>query len=258
MTPARYGLNDIAFERATVLLPVMDETESLITTVEIIEQECGIDVKEYLFLVCDRTTKSSIDICESFAADNPDRFMLIRQTLPFLGGAVREGFSAAQGSHVVMMASDLETDPHDVKEMIRVVKAEPTVMVSASRWASGVQFEGYNPVKLVANFIFQQIFRAVYLTRLSDLTYGFRMFPTALVQTIRWEGVRHDFLFETLIKPLRLGVDVREIPTRWQPRVEGRSRNSFFRNFCYFRIGIKVRFATRGSLLVPVSSKGDA
>ncbi len=250
--------HDLVFEQATVLLPVMDETESLAKTVEIIEQECGPDIQEYLFLVCDRTGQNSIDICNRFAASNPSRFILIRQNLPFLGGAVRNGFSAAKGSHVVMMASDLETDPHDVKEMITIVKKQPNVIVTASRWLSGVQFEGYSPFKLVANFIFQQIFRAVYFTKLSDLTYGYRIFPTRLVHSIRWEGFRHDFLFETLIKPLRLGVEVLEIPTCWHARGEGESQNSFFRNFYYFRIGIKVRFAPKSRLLLPIRPEEDA
>jgi len=247
-----------AFERATVLLPVMDETGALIKTVEIIEQECGPDIEEYLLLVCDRTRQNSMDICKRFAASNPGRFILVRQNLPFLGGAVRDGFAAAKGSHLVMMASDLETDPHDVKKMIGLAKKKPQAIVTASRWLEGAKFERYSPVKLVANFIFQQIFRAVYVTKLSDLTYGFRLFPTALVQSIRWEGVRHDFLFETLIKPLRLGVEVLEIPTRWHSRAEGQSQNSFFRNFYYFWIGIKVRFSPRRRLLLPVHPREDA
>ena len=246
------------FKRVTILLPVMDETESLAQTVEIIEQECGADILEYLFLVCDRTKQNSIDICNRFTATNPNRFMLVKQNLPFLGGAVRDGFRAAQGSHVVMMASDLETNPHDVKEMIRLVKKKPNAIVTASRWVSGVQFEGYSPVKLVANFMFQQIFRALFFTRLSDLTYGYRIFPTCLVQSIRWEGFRHDFLFETLIKPLRLGVEVIEIPTRWHARIEGQSRNSFFRNFYYFWTGIKVRFTPKSRILLPIHPKEDA
>jgi glycosyltransferase involved in cell wall biosynthesis len=112
----------LVFERATVLLPVIDEAESLAKTVAILEQECGPDIQEYLFLVCDRTRQNSINICNGFAANNSSRFRLICQNLPFLGGAVRDGFAAATGSHVIMMASDLETDPHDVKEMIYLAK----------------------------------------------------------------------------------------------------------------------------------------
>jgi hypothetical protein len=93
----------------------------------------------------------------------------------------------------------------------------------------------------------------MYGTRLSDMTYAFRIMPTRLVQSIRWEELRHPFLFETMIKPLRLGVPVVEIPAAWKARHEGESQNTFFRNFVYFRTGLKSRFARKSSLLRPAS-----
>jgi len=43
------------------------------------------------------------------------------------------------------------------------------------------------------------------------------------VQNIRWEETAAPFLFETLVKPLRLGVEVIEIPSVWKARTEGKS-----------------------------------
>jgi hypothetical protein len=71
------------------------------------------------------------------------------------------------------------------------------------------------------------------------------------VQSIRWEELRHAFLFETLVKPLRLGIHVIEIPCGWKARIEGKSWNSFFLNFVYFRTGLRTRFASRKSILKP-------
>jgi len=73
--------------------------------------------------------------------------------------------------------------------------------------------------------------------------------PTQLVQAIHWEELRHPFLFETMIKPLRLGVPVVEIPATWVARQEGTSQNTFFRNFVYFRTGLKTRFTGKANLL---------
>jgi hypothetical protein len=71
------------------------------------------------------------------------------------------------------------------------------------------------------------------------------------VQAIRWEDLRHSFLFETLVKPLRLDVPVIEIPSVWRARTEGASQNTFFRNFEYFKIGWQTRFAPKETLLLP-------
>src|SRR5262249_11955120 len=195
-----------AFKSVSVILPVINETHSLLKTVDIIEGDCALDVKEYLIIVCNRTTLESKRICEQLQNTDPQRFILHYQKLPFLGGAIREAFDLARGSHIIMMASDLETDPRDVRRLIAMAKDKPGAIITASRWLQGGYFNGYNQLKLIFNFIFQKIFSLIFATCLSDMTYGYRIFPTRLVKSIVWEELRHPFLFETLIKPLRLGV----------------------------------------------------
>jgi len=230
------------FTSASVILPLMTETESLRQSVAIILGEARTDVGQILIIVCDRTKPASLDVAYSLARAYPDLIQVHSQGLPFLGGAIREGFDRCVGSHVIMMASDLETDPHDVKRLIAEAKTRPSAVITASRWREGGGFSGYDPVKFLANRIFQFTFSTLYATRLSDLTYGFRLFPVPLVKSIKWDELRHPFLLETIVKPLRLGVPVVEIPSRWRARNEGESQNTFMRNFTYFRIGLRVRF----------------
>jgi hypothetical protein len=243
------GVTAPAFESATIILPVVNETESLRKTVEVIEQSSAADVRDYLFVVCQRTTQESLKLCESFQATDPHRYVVHLQTLPFLGGAMREAFDRARGSHTIMMASDLETDPATVRVLITEAKEFPDAVITASRWLAGGGFDGYSRVKLVSNFVFQKLFSLLYGVRLTDMTYGYRIFPTPLLKSIAWEEVRHPFLFETILKPLRLGVRVREVASPWKARIEGESQNSFFRNFAYLAIGLKVRFYPRKRIL---------
>jgi glycosyltransferase involved in cell wall biosynthesis len=239
------------FTSATILLPVINETTSLTETVGTVREECGDDVREYLLIVCGKTTPASIAICERYRDSEPEKFVVHHQKLPFIGGALREAFELARGSHVVMMASDLETEPSTVRRLIAEAKKAPEAIITTSRWIKGGGFEGYDKVKLVSNYIFQKMFSLLYGVQLTDMTYGFRIFPTKLLQSIVWEELRHPFFFETVIKPLRLGVEVREIPTPWKARVEGESQNSFFRNFSYFGPGFRTRFRDKQTMVKP-------
>jgi len=242
------------FESASIILPVINETISLQQSVEIILRDVKReDIKEFIIVVCQRTTAESLAVIRKIQLDLGHLVVVLDQKLPFLGGALRDGFEIAQGSHILIMGSDLETNPNDVHRLIAEARKNPSNVVSASRWIRGGGFHGYSGVKLVCNWIFQRCFSLLYLTRLSDMTYGFRILPTALVRRIRWEEVRHPFNLECILKPLRLGVPVSEIPTVWRPRIEGESQNPFFRNFEYFRIGFKVRFAGKKSFLLPPS-----
>ncbi len=240
------------FKNVTILLPAMDETYSLKETVETIVSTCRReDLAEFILLLCDRTTAESRAMAESLVAEySPILPIYIHdQTLPFVGGAVREGIELAKGSHVVMMSSDLETDPNVIQEFIRHSRQYPNRIITATRWKKGGGFEHYNKVKLVCNLIFERSIGLFYLTGLSDLTYAYRIFPTRLMQSIRWEELKHPFFLETALKPLRLGVKFIEIPGHWSARTEGVSQNSFFANFKYFRTAWHNRFLKAEQIL---------
>lgn len=233
----------------SIILPAINETGALRKTVERIEATNRADVLEYLIVLCEKTTSECREVAESLDAELSPRVIIIEQKLPFVGGAIRDAFDTVRGTHVIMMASDLETDPAAVPLMVAEARRRPAAIISASRWKAGVAFEGYNPVKLVLNKVFQKFFAVLYRVRLTDITYAYRLFPTELVQSIQWEELKHPFFLETIVKPLRLGIEVIEIPTTWRARTEGKSQNTFLRNFVYFRVGLKTLFMPRRKIL---------
>jgi glycosyltransferase involved in cell wall biosynthesis len=243
------SLKSSKFESLSVILPVMNETAPLEKTVEIIMSGCGKDISQIIIVVSSRTTPESRAVCEKIKRRYGGRVYLFEQVLPFLGGAIRDSFARVKGSHVLMMASDMETPPERVRDFIREAKKDPDMIITGSRWIKGGGFEGYSFLKYVLNFMFQRVFSLLYGVRLTDMTYGYRVFPADLVKSIRWEELRHPFLFETLVKPIRLGVKIKEIPTEWKAREEGESQNPFLRNFEYFRIGLRTLFYSRRAIL---------
>jgi glycosyltransferase involved in cell wall biosynthesis len=236
---------------ATIIVPVINETASLEETVRIILRDVKDRIDEILIVVCERTTPEAMETVGRLSRNSGSIIRVHTQKLPFLGGAVREAFDLARGSHVVMMASDLETDPNTLKDLIANAELHPSAIVTASRWRVSKGFQGYSKVKLLCNWAFQRFFAVLYGVRLTDMTFAYRIFPVKLVQSIQWEELRHAFLFETLVKPLRLGVQVIEIPSGWKARTEGESQNTFLLNFVYFRTGLRTRFASRKSILKP-------
>src|SRR5690349_15248842 len=135
--------------RLSVVLPAMDETWSLRETVERIEVTSREDVQEYIIVVCKHTTKECRATAEELSSKLPGRVQLLEQTLPFLGGAVRDAFSIARGSHVVLMGSDLETDPATLPMMVDQAKRHRDAVITATRLKDGVRFHGYSRLKLV-------------------------------------------------------------------------------------------------------------
>jgi len=240
------------FKNVTILLPAMDETYSLRETVDIIANTCQKeDIAEFIILLCDRTKKETREIAEKIVADYEGKIpaYIHDQKLPFVGGAIREGIMLAKGSHVVMMSTDLETDPHIIKKFISLGKKTPDHIITASRWRKGGGFEKYNKIKLVCNLIFERTIGLFYFVKLTDITYAYRMFPTKLMQQIEWTELKHPFFLETALKPIRLGVRFIEIPAHWAARTEGVSQNTFMANFNYFKTAFNNRFLSEDKIL---------
>jgi hypothetical protein len=240
------------FKSVSIILPAINETYSMIETVRVILDTCDInDICELFIVLCDRSTTECISAAttvENMAGNIPTT--IYYQNKPFVGMAMREAFSQVKGSHVIMMSTDLETDPYLVSKMIESAKLNPDSITTASRWIKGGGFKGYSKLKLVSNYFFQKGLSFLFFTRNTDLTYGYRIFPTKLMQSIRWEEEKHPFFLETALKPLRLGVKIIELPTKWEARTEGESQNAFFENFKYIKTVLRVRFMKKRSILM--------
>ena len=154
-----------------------------------------------------------------------------------------EGFKYAKGSHILMIASDLETHPKEVKKMIKELKKNKDLIIGASRWLKMGGFQQYNFIKLMFNFIFQIFFKLFFFSNLTDFTYGFRIFPKKIIQKYLWKELKHPLCLELILRPLKDGYKSIEIPVQWKPRQEGVSKNNFFDNFRYFWVGLKIRFS---------------
>ncbi len=240
MTPA-IPLPD-RFTGASVIVPVVTETDSLDETIKILHDTADEWIDQVLIVVCDRTTPDSLARCAAARDTFGERVLIHQQSLPYLGGAIREAFDLASASHTIMMSSDLETDPRIVPEMLALTRANPQAIVTASRWAAGGSFSGYGAHRVALNWVFQRLTSLSYRTHLTDATFGYRVFPTSLLHSIQWEGLRHEFLLETVLKPVRLGIEVLEVPTQWVPRREGESQNSVSTQARYIRTLASNRF----------------
>jgi glycosyltransferase involved in cell wall biosynthesis len=232
--------------KISFIVTVLNETDSLRQTVDTIFALAADNVQEVLIVIAARTTESSREVIRELEARHSPYVRVHEQRLPLLGGALREGFAEAGGEFIMLMASDLETDPAVVPQMIKAMTTGQWDIVATSRWIDGGGFEGYGRLKLCLNYVFQRFFRLVYWTDLTDLTFGYRLYRKAILDGIVWAELGHPFLLECLLKPLRRGARVTEVACRWRPRVEGDSANSLLRMFHYLRTAVKTRLLPVG------------
>lgn len=224
-------------------MPVLNETWSLRKVTEITMTENKKTVLEVIIPIHkEKTLEASKLVINELIKEYGDVIKVVEQDLPFVGGAIRKGFEVAQGDYCLLLASDLETDPYLVKTMIEKAQNNEADIVTASRWMKGGDFGKYNPFKKVLNKLFQSFFSLLYGTHLTDMTYGFRVFKIEVIKSIEWQELRHPLFLELILKPLKHGYRIMEIPAKWSAREEGESQIALLDYFDYFIIGLKLRF----------------
>jgi hypothetical protein len=237
-------------QKFDIFLPVIDETFSLQKTIKIIEKENPKLVSNYLIVLS--KTKSSIKskiIADKLKVKYRKKIKIIYQKEKFIGGALKAAINKIKSSHFILMASDLETDPSDVKRLISQSKKNPEKIITANRWLKSNSFKGYNIFKLILNRIFQFLFSFLFMVSLSDLTFAYRVYPTKLIKRFKLRESKHPILLETMLIPIKLDIKFIEIPSKWRSRREGNTNNTFLRNFLYIQAALRIFFSNKDNLV---------
>jgi len=228
--------------RVSVVVTVFSETFSIDETLKILLSLDRGYIQEILLLTSPRASDETFAICRRWEAQEPRVKLVIQKNNPGIGWAYREGMEAAKGNYVALMAADLETEPAAIDRMVRKVEETGCDEVIANRWLPGGGFTNYDPLKLVLNWIFQKAFRILFWSSIGDYTFGLKLLSKKVVNAIAWEGTTHEICIETTVKPLRKGFHLEQVPTVWVGRKEGTSVNTFFKNFRYVKLGLRVFF----------------
>jgi dolichol-phosphate mannosyltransferase len=229
----------------SIVVTVFSETYSIRETVEILLGRDRGYVEEIILLVSPRASAESFAICRECVASDPRVKILIQKNNPGIGWAYREGMEAATGNFVALMAADLETEPAAVDRMVDKILESDCDGVIANRWLPGGGFTNYDPMKYVLNWTFQKLFKLLFWTKLGDLTFGFKILSKKIAESIEWQGTLHEICIETTVRPIKHGYRLAQVPSVWVGRKEGRSVNTFLKNFRYVKMAFNVLVAGR-------------
>jgi len=229
----------------SIVVTVFSETFSIRESVNILLSRDRGYIKEIILLASPRASGESLRICQECADQDRRVRIVMQKNNPGLGWAYREGMQAATGNFVALMAADLETEPAAVDRMVEEILQSGCDGVIANRWLPGGGFTNYDPIKYALNWIFQKTFQILFWTSLGDLTFGFKILSKDIVDSIEWEGTLHEICIETTVKPIAQGFRIHQVPSVWVGRKEGKSVNTFFRNFRYVSMAFRTLAAGR-------------
>ena len=221
----------------SIILPILNEIKSLEKTIKILEK---IKVKkEYVIIYSKKLTSGYVlDNLRNFKKRFKN-FKYYAQKKPFVGGAIDYGIKMSSKKFIAVMASDLETNPHELKKMIVLSKKNPRYIISADRWVSNKGFSDYGLIKFLANYTFQKLIKIFVNYDILDFTFAYRLYPKQALRNYNIKELRHGFALEILLYPLKKGFKVITFPSKWKKRVEGTSSITIRSYFSYLKVLLK-------------------
>lgn len=225
--------------RLSIVVTVFKETYSIRQAIKRLLKKNRGYIIEIILVASPKSPNNTIKICKEEVKKNRLVKLYIQKN-PGVGNAMREGMLMAKGDYVTIISADLETEPEAVDRMVKKIEETGCDVVLGSRWMRGGGFRKYNKIKLVLNWIFQQIFRVLFWTKITDISYGYKTLSKKVIRSINWTGNYHENYIETTIKPLKAGYYIEQIPTVWIGRSEGESVNGLLKNWAYVKKSFAV------------------
>ena len=221
----------------SIILPILNEINSLKKTIKILEK---IKVKkEYLIIFSSKLTNPKVIKEISKLKLKYKNLKYFSQIRPFVGGAIDLGIKLSKNKYIAIMASDLETNPYELKNMINTSQNNPNVIISADRWISQKGFSDYGFIKFFANFFFQKLLKIFFKHKILDFTFAYRLYPKKALKGYKINELRHGFALEILLIPIKKGFKVITLPAKWKKRVEGSSSITIQSYLSYLKVLFK-------------------
>lgn len=205
----------------SVVIPALNEADNLaklLPQLHAVLSSLGI---EYEIIVVDNNSSdATAEVCAAEGA------ILIQQTEPGYGGALRAGFEHASGQYILTMDADLSHVPDFIPAMWnRRADAE---LVIASRYVEGGSAD--MPLyREILSIILNVVYTKLLSLPLKDISSGFRLYRTSALTDLDLRSNDFDAQEEILIKCYARGYKIIEVPFRYMPRVTGKSKVKLLR-----------------------------
>ena len=208
----------------TVLLPCLDEAETLATCIDKAQDWLRrSDVNGEVVVADNGSTDGSVQIAQAGGA------RVVHVATRGYGAALRAGIAAAEGRYVIMADADDSYDLTGLDPFVDELRAGAD-LVMGNRFRGGIA-DGAMPWlhRYVGNPVLSRVGRLFFRIPIGDFHCGMRGMRRDAIDELDLRTNGMEFASEMVVRASLAGLDVREVPTTLRP--DGRSRPPHLRTW---------------------------
>ena len=155
-----------------------------------------------------------------------------------------EGLKEVQGGVVITMDADLSHDPKYIPSFIKKARESFGVVIGSRRMPGG-GVVGWSWRRKLISFGGNFVGRKIAGVNISDLTSGYRLYKTKVLEGIRLDEIKstgYSFQLEILARSIKKGFKVEAVPIVFRDRLQGRSKLSKGQWLDFLLTALRIRF----------------
>jgi glycosyltransferase involved in cell wall biosynthesis len=150
---------------------------------------------------------------------------VLREAHEGKGHALRLGFERAKGDVIVTLDSDGSHQPEEIPLILRCMMENKVDFAIGSRFFdTDVNNAKIPNVNRIGNRMFSDLIQLFTGVKISDSQSGFRAIKSSVIKKMRLNSRGYEVESEMLVKALKMGVRVAEIPVSFEQRTVGKSK----------------------------------
>ena len=198
-----------------IIIPVYNEEDTIENVIDVVDNVDFCGLKKNIIIVDDCSTDSTRSILKKYE----DKFKVIyKDKNGGKGSAVSIGFKNAMSDIVVIQDADLEYDPNDYEELIRLIIKDKADVVYGSRLTGAKPSRSFMFTHWLGNKVLTLTTNILYGATLSDMETCYKAFNTKFLQGIEIKSDRFDFEPEITAKVLKRHARLYELPISYYGR----------------------------------------
>ncbi len=189
-------------KKVSVIIPVFNEIHTLEKILEKVENSRMQSLQKEIIIVDDASTDGSREILEKLKLENRYKIYFHQKNMG-KGAAIRTAINHFTGDIVVIQDADLEYDPDDYEDLIKLIVQDKADVVYGSRLSGGKPSRSFKFTHLVGNKVLTLVTNLLYDSTLTDMETCYKAFKADVINNIKIKSNRFEFEPEITAKVLK-------------------------------------------------------